>query len=69
MTAEEKAAIGRLLGEYADVFVEPDGKLGTTSEAEHVIDLSEAAPLSDELRGPSDGREGVRRNAAERCTM
>ena len=60
MQLGDDAVISRLLAEFADIFVGPDGELGATAEAEHTIDTGDHVPVKQrpyiphELRGTSN---------------
>ena len=47
---EQRQALRRLLRQYADVFMGPDGAVGKTDVAKHRIDLVDERPLKQRLR-------------------
>ena len=50
ITKNQKNRIAQLILEYKDIFVEPEGKLGSTSVIRHRIDTGDAAPIKQPLR-------------------
>lgn len=50
LTMSQSQQLARLLHEYADVFVGPDGKLGTTGLVKHSINTGDNPPIRQPLR-------------------
>ena len=66
MTIEDRSSVERLLADYADVFVAPDGKLGTTHKAEHVIDTGDNPPVKQQpYRMSAEGHRIVGKECEE----
>ena len=50
VTKDQRNRIAQLILEYKDIFVEPEGQLGSTSVIRHRIDTGNAAPIKQPLR-------------------
>ena len=59
VTADQRAEVVRLLWEFQDVFMGPDGKLGRTSLVEHTIDTGDARPIKQPPRRVPIAMRGV----------
>ena len=50
LTPAELATLKNLLKEFADIFMEPGGKLGRTNIVQHTIDTGDSKPIKQPLR-------------------
>ena len=46
LNSEERQQVRNLLGEFQDIFMAPDGKLGQTHLPEHFIDTGDRRPFN-----------------------
>lgn len=59
LSKPQRDAVEKLLCQYQDTFVGPDGQLGTTNLVEHGIDTGEAAPIKSAYRPPGFAKKQV----------
>ncbi len=59
LTPEQKLELAKILIEYEEVFVGPDGKIGKTNLVEHKIDTGDHVPIKQRARRLPFSQQGA----------